>query len=189
MEIFLFAFLRLLVALSRIKFTEEHSVLSFFEEETQKIGHYCHLFSEKQPFLSVFPSQPKWGGKRLGNGWEKKEGGKMHPKGYKRTITKRHLSKCGICRTFNQLMYDYSDLLEKNEEIESFETNYLIIVNGEEYTSDFVARKTDGGIRVRECCSRHGLKSSAVALLDLSRNYWLSQGVSDWGIVTNNEKE
>ena len=52
------------------------------------------------------------------------------------------------------------------------------------YTSDFVITKADGNLMVRECVSRkHLTKPMTTKLLDVSRNYWKSHGVSDWGIV------
>ena len=48
--------------------------------------------------------------------------------------------------------------------------------------------KVDGGLMVRECVSRkHLTKPMTTKLLDASRNYWKSHGVSDWGIVVEKE--
>ena len=56
------------------------------------------------------------------------------------------------------------------------------------YTSDFVIVKADGGLMIRECVSRkHLTKPMTAKLLDASRNYWKSHGVSDWGIVVERE--
>jgi hypothetical protein len=57
-----------------------------------------------------------------------------------------------------------------------------------EYTSDFVCKKTDQSYMVRECVQRRLLaKPLTVKRLDASRNYWISKGVSDWGIVVEKE--
>ena len=57
------------------------------------------------------------------------------------------------------------------------------------YTSDFVITKADGNLMVRECVSRkHLTKPMTTKLLDASRNYWKSHGVSDWGIVIEEEE-
>lgn len=46
----------------------------------------------------------------------------------------------------------------------------------------------DGSTRVRECVWRNNLnKPSYAKLLDISRNYWLSHGIEDWGIVIEKE--
>jgi hypothetical protein len=61
-------------------------------------------------------------------------------------------------------------------------------LDGEEYTTDFVCVKTDQELMVRECISRRLLtKPMTVKLLDQSREYWLRRGVSDWGIVIDEE--
>ena len=52
------------------------------------------------------------------------------------------------------------------------------------YTSDFVCIKTNGDWMVRECVYRKFLmKPMTVKLLDISRDYWLRHGVTDWGVV------
>ena len=57
-----------------------------------------------------------------------------------------------------------------------------------DYTSDFVCVKTDGDLMVRECVFRKFLKKPmTVKLLDASRDYWNNHGVSDWGIVIDEE--
>ena len=49
--------------------------------------------------------------------------------------------------------------------------------------------KADGNLMVRECVSRkHLTKPMTTKLLDASRNYWKSHGVSDWGIVIEEEE-
>ena len=81
--------------------------------------------------------------------------------------------------------YVYANLLSETEEVKSFQVNVLLqgLEEGA-YTSDFVITKADGNLMVRECVSRkHLTKPMTTKLLDVSRNYWKSHGVSDWGIV------
>ena len=48
----------------------------------------------------------------------------------------------------------------------------------------------DGTLRVRECVYRKHLERPSTArLLDLSKDYWRSKGVVDWGIVVDVIKE
>ena len=72
----------------------------------------------------------------------------------------------------------------------SFECNVLLEgVEGNQYSSDFMAKKADGSTIIRECVWRFNLnKPSYAKLLDISRNYWLSHGIEDWGIVIEKEK-
>jgi len=50
--------------------------------------------------------------------------------------------------------------------------------------TDFVCVKSDNDPMVRECLKHRLLtKPLTVKLLDISRNYWLNHGISDWGIV------
>lgn len=111
----------------------------------------------------------------------------MRKKNYKGRCEKRIISKCkGVCKTYDPLQYTYSELLEKNENISSFECNVLL--SNEEYTSDFVCEKLDGDMMVRECVLKNHLsKPMTIKLLDISREYWLRRGIEDWGLVINEE--
>ena len=109
---------------------------------------------------------------------------------YKGRCEKRKVSKCTeVCRTYSKIQSAYVDVLEQDEGIISFECNVLLEgVEGNQYSSDFVAIKTDGSTIIRECVWRFNLnKPFYVKLLDLSRNYWLSKNVEDWGIVIEKE--
>ena len=109
---------------------------------------------------------------------------------YKGRCEKRKVSKCEeVCRTYSKIQSAFVDVLEKDEEVISFECNVLLEgVEGNQYSSDFVAKKTDGSTIIRECVWRFNLnKPSYVKLLDISRNYWLSKNVEDWGIVIEKE--
>lgn len=111
----------------------------------------------------------------------------MRKKNYKGAkVSKRVVAKCeGVCRTYDAIQYAYANLLSEAEEVKSFQVNVLLqgLEEGA-YTSDFVITKADGNLMVRECVSRkHLTKPMTTKLLDASRNYWKSHGVSDWGIV------
>ena len=109
---------------------------------------------------------------------------------YKGRCEKRQVSKCSdICRTYSKLQSAFVDLLEKDDSVVSFECNVpLKGVAYDMYSTDIVVKKTDGSTMVRECVWRVNLqKPSYARLLDISRNYWLSKGVEDWGIVIEKE--
>ena len=111
----------------------------------------------------------------------------MRKKNYKGAkCTKRYVNKCDdVCKTYDAIQYVYANLLSETEEVKSFQVNVLLqgLEEGA-YTSDFVITKADGNLMVRECVSRkHLTKPMTTKLLDVSRNYWKSHGVSDWGIV------
>ena len=115
----------------------------------------------------------------------------MRKKNYKGRCEKRVLSKCkDVCRAYNAIQYAYADILQNDDNIKTFECNMLLdgLQEGE-YTSDFVCIKMDNDIMVRECVERKFLtKPLTIKLLDLSRNYWMKHGVTDWGLVINEEK-
>lgn len=117
----------------------------------------------------------------------------MKPKGYKRTrCEKRTMSKCadGVARTYNAIESKYAEMLQENSDIKEFRCQ--VVLEGleiGEYCSDFVAVKTDGDLRVRECVYRKDLRKLKTAkLLDASRNYWRRRGVEDWGIVVEKKE-
>ena len=115
----------------------------------------------------------------------------MRKKGYKGRCEKRILSKCNdVCRTYDAIQFAYADMLQANDSIREIRCNVLLdgLPEGE-YTSDFVCIKTDGEVMVRECVQRkHLMKPMTIKLLDASREYWLRHGVSDWGLVVDEEK-
>ena len=116
----------------------------------------------------------------------------MKKKGYKGRCEKRSLLKCvGICRTYDPIQSAYADRLEADEQVKEFQCNVLLEgLDIGEYTTDFLCTMQDGSLRVRECVSRdHLMKPMNVKLLDASRGYWQKNGVADWKIVTDAEKE
>lgn len=112
----------------------------------------------------------------------------MRKKNYKGRCEKEKLEKCvGVCRTYDQIQNSYAIILSRNNSIKEFRCN--VPLDSLEYTSDFVCTKNDGSIMVRECVKReHISKPLTAKLLDMSRNYWLNRGITDWGLVTNEEK-
>lgn len=111
----------------------------------------------------------------------------MRKKNFKGRCKKRTISKCEeICRTFDPIQYAYADILQASEDIKEIRCN--VAMDGLEYTSDFVCMKSNGDLLVRECVNRKFLtKPLTVKLLDASRLYWLRRGVTDWGVVINEE--
>lgn len=105
---------------------------------------------------------------------------------------KKKLSKCnGIFYAYNDLQYKYGEQLDGNNEIAEIKCNVPIdeCELGDTYTTDFYCVKTNGDILVRECVYQDKLlKPQVIKMLDASRNYWLSKGITDWGIVLNESK-
>ena len=115
----------------------------------------------------------------------------MLKKGYKGRCEKKVLDKCkGVCRTYNPIQTKYADILQECEDINEIKCNVLLDGLSEgEYTTDFVCVKFNGDLMVRECVFRKYLtKPLTVKLLDVSREYWLRHGVTDWGIVIDAEE-
>ena len=115
----------------------------------------------------------------------------MRKANYKGKCQKRSLSKCTeVCRTYNEIQFAYADVLENREDIIEFSCNVLLEgLEAGAYTSDFVCTKANGELMVRECVWRkHITKPMTARLLDVSKDYWLEHGVTDWGIGVDEEK-
>lgn len=115
----------------------------------------------------------------------------MIKKNFKGRCKKRMLTKCkDVARTYNDIQTAYADVLEKEDKIKEFRCNVMLDGLGiGEYSSDFVCVKEDGDLMVRECVERRFLtKPMTVKLLDASREYWQRHGVTDWGLVIDEEK-
>ena len=114
----------------------------------------------------------------------------MRKKNFKGRCEKRKIGKCAdVCRTYDAIQYTCADLLQACDEVAEIRCNVLLdgMTDGE-YTSDFVCVKSDGDLMVRECVFRKFLmKPLTVKLLDNSREYWLRHGVTDWGLVIDEE--
>ena len=104
---------------------------------------------------------------------------------------KRQLSKCKtIFVAYNEIQLAYGSKLDKNSDIVDIKCNVKLVgcPNGENYTTDFYCTKTNGEKMVRECIDKNKLlKPMTAKMLDISRNYWMSKGISDWGIVLGEE--
>ena len=95
-----------------------------------------------------------------------------------------------IIHHHNPIQTKYADILQECEDINEIKCNVLLDGLSEgEYTTDFVCVKFNGDLMVRECVFRKYLtKPLTVKLLDVSREYWLRHGVTDWGIVIDAEE-
>lgn len=104
---------------------------------------------------------------------------------------KKYFSKCTeVCKTYDAVQAAYAKKLQEREDIREFSCNVLLEdwFEGARYTTDFVCTKDDGEIMVRECLWRKNITRPKVArLLDASKAYWLERGVTDWGLVVNEE--
>lgn len=114
----------------------------------------------------------------------------MRKKNYKGRCEKRSVSKCqSVCRIYDPIQSRYLDMLQESEDVIEIRCNVLLDGNeAGEYMTDFVCVKESGDLMVRECVQRKYLtKPMTVKALDLSREYWLHHGVSDWGLVIDEE--
>lgn len=114
----------------------------------------------------------------------------MRKKNYKGRCEKRTISKSKeVCKIYDGIQSAYVDILQESKEIKEIRCNVLLTgVEEDKYTSDFVCTKINNDIMVRECVFQKQLtKPMTVRLLDVSKEYWSKRGVSDWGIVTNEE--
>ena len=115
----------------------------------------------------------------------------MRKKNYKGRCEKQSLEKfVTICKTYEPIQTAYAILLSKNNEIAEIRCNVVLDGDCSEYMTDFVCKKIDGDLMVRECIRRHLLTRPQMAtLLETSRNYWLRRGVTDWGVVVDAVEE
>lgn len=123
--------------------------------------------------------------------WERRKDAEMIKKNYKGRCQKRKMKKCkDVVRTYSNIQSAYAEVLEREEKIKEFRCNvFLDGLEAGAYSSDFVCVKQDGELMVRECVERkHLMKPMTVRLLDASREYWRRNGVTDWGLVINEEK-
>lgn len=114
----------------------------------------------------------------------------MRKKNYKGRCEKRSVSKSKtVCRIYDPIQSRYLDMLQESDDVIEIRCN--VVLDGDvagDYMTDFVCVKKGNDLMVRECVQRRYLtKPMTVKGLDLSREYWLCHGVSDWGIVINEE--
>ena len=78
---------------------------------------------------------------------------------YKGRCEKRKVSKCkDVCRTYTKIQSAFVDLLEKDDDVVSFECNVpLKGVADNMYSTDFVITKRDGTTMIRECVWRFNM--------------------------------
>ena len=114
----------------------------------------------------------------------------MRKKNFKGRCEKRVIAKCvEVCRTYDAIQYAYADIFQASDDIQEIRCNVSLDgIDIGEYTTDFVCVKADNDLMVREYVFRKFLmKPLTVKLLDASREYWLRHGVSDWGLVIDEE--
>ena len=111
----------------------------------------------------------------------------MRKKNYKGRCEKRVIPKCiEVCRTYDAIQSVCADLLSADPDILEIQCN--VPLEELEYTTDFVCTKVNYELMVRECVYRKYLsKPLTLKLLDISREYWLRHGVTDWGLVIDAE--
>ena len=109
----------------------------------------------------------------------------MRNKGLKTRCTKQSLPKFeGVCKTFDKVQTAAAIFLSKMEDVKTIRS-YVdsAIVDGTQYTSDFVCEKRNGDLAIWECVyGKHLMKPLTVKLLDASRSFWLSRG-AEWGVI------
>ena len=114
----------------------------------------------------------------------------MRKKNFKGRCEKRVIPKClDVCRTYDPIQSAYADVLSADDAIQEIRCNVMLDgLEVGEYTTDFLCVKTDGDLMVRECVYRSKLSLPRTCkLLDISREYWLKRGVTDWAIVIEKE--
>ena len=116
----------------------------------------------------------------------------MRSANIKDRCTKKKLKKSDeVIRTYDKIQTAYAEILDANPNIQSIRCNVPLEGIGEgEFTTDFVCTKLDGDLLIRECVFRKKLSLPRTCkLLDLSREYWTKRGVTDWGIVIEQEEQ
>lgn len=105
---------------------------------------------------------------------------------------RRKIGKCDeVARLYSDLQSKYADMLQTDDAVQSFVCNYPLDTcsMGSTYTTDFFVTLENGDLRVRECVYRQYLtKPLTVKMLSASYNYWLRHGVTDWGLVVDEEE-
>ena len=96
-----------------------------------------------------------------------------------------------VVRTFDNIQTAYAQILDKDENIKKIQCNVVLEgIDDGEFTTDFLCTKTNGDLLVRECVFRKKLSLPRTCkLLDFSRDYWTKRGVTDWGIVIEQEEQ
>ena len=107
-------------------------------------------------------------------------------KSHTQTIKKK-LPKCiSTFYAYNSLQLKFGELLSSRDDVQDFKANVKLdgFPLGDSYTTDFVITTTEGKTFIRECVYKDKiLKPLTIKMLDASREYWISRGYKDWGIV------
>ena len=87
----------------------------------------------------------------------------MRKKNYKGRCEKQTLEKfTTVCKTYDPIQSAYANILVKNKDVAEVRCN--VPLDGDEcgeYMTDFVCKKTDGDLMVRECIRYHQTKPDA----------------------------
>ena len=113
--------------------------------------------------------------------------------------TRLKLQKCPqVCALYDKLQLAYARQLDAEENVVSIEVNVQLNDNtgalndlglADTYTTGFLLTLADGTQAVREAVYRQHLsRPSVAALLESSKRYWASKGISDWGIIIDREE-
>ena len=92
-----------------------------------------------------------------------------------------------VFKAYNDIQLAYVSKLELDDSVKEIKSNVLLEDIEElegKYSTDFFVIKTNGEVFVRECVYRKYLtKPLTIKMLDASREYWLTRGINDWGVV------
>ena len=76
----------------------------------------------------------------------------MRKKNYKGRCERQSLEKfTTICKTYDPIQTAYANILVENKDISEVRCNVILDGECSEYMTDFVCKKTDGDLMVREC--------------------------------------
>ena len=102
----------------------------------------------------------------------------MRKKNYKGRCEKKSVPKCNeIFKAYDAIQNAYVDVLSSRNDIVEIRCN--VPLEDMDYTSDFLCIKTSGEMLIT--------KPMTIKLLEESRQYWLRRGVTDWGLIINEE--
>ena len=115
----------------------------------------------------------------------------MRKKNYKGRCEKKTIDKCKtVCKTYDPIQSAYVDILDYRNDVAEIKCNVELDGDAADFTTDIVAVMTNGELMVRECVNRKILpRPLTIKMLDLSQQYWMKKGVSDWGLVIDAAKE
>lgn len=100
-----------------------------------------------------------------------------------------------LCKCFDKIQEAFAKVIAADESVDEFSMNVPLDFSKvnlpsdlpapeEVYTTDFLIKRTDGILAVRECAFRRMLGHPSTAEnLQLSKTYWEQIGVTDWGII------